>query len=144
MCNRETRLIETAYDCPELYFQRSRAFWSAARDRYGRVAKNIITNSRLSVSNTSFNTIHEGMLEGRCARIPQKSTSSAWSAAAVRADDVDLNMDLIEGRVRYRKGKKVRLAFELKIALSEANQGCFDCSGRRDGLSCEGWILPQV
>ena len=82
------------------------------------------------------------MLEGRCARIPQKSTSSARlsasSAAAVRADDVDLNMDLIEGRVRYRKGKKVRLAFEMKLALSEANQGCFDCSGRRDGLSCEG------
>ena len=81
------------------------------------------------MSNTSSYTIHEGMLEERCARIPQKSTASVWlsvsSAAGIRVDDVDLNMDLIEGRVRYRKGKKVRLAYEIKLARFKANQGCF-------------------
>ena len=53
-----------------------------------------------------------------CARISQKSTTSAWLSlvlAAGKTDYVDLNMDLIEGRVRYRKGKKVRLPFEFNL-----------------------------
>lgn len=58
------------------------------------------------------------MLEARCARIPQKSNVSALLSALPEADKTDyveLNMDLIEGRVRYRKGKKVRLALELNF-----------------------------
>lgn len=63
-------------------------------------------------------TIRGGMLvTGACA-YPRKSTSSAWLGsfrAADGRDDVALNMDVIEGRVRYRKGKKVRRTLELKL-----------------------------
>lgn len=63
-------------------------------------------------------TIRGGMLvTGACAH-PRKSTSSAWLGsfpAADSRDDVALNMDLIEGRVRYRKGKKVRRTLELNL-----------------------------
>ena len=63
-------------------------------------------------------TIRGGMLvTGACA-YPTKSTSSAWLGSFPTSDrrgDVALNMDLIEGRIRYRKGKKVRRTLELKL-----------------------------
>ena len=60
------------------------------------------------------------MLEERCARIPSnRQDHSTWLSALLPAADerdyVDLSMDLMEGRVRYRKGKKVRLAFQLQL-----------------------------
>lgn len=63
-------------------------------------------------------TIRDGMFDDCCVRISHKSTSSAWLGtfpAADKRDDVALNMDLIEGRVRYRKGKKVRCTLELEL-----------------------------
>ena len=60
------------------------------------------------------------MLEDPCARIPSnRQDHSTWLSvllpAADERDYVDLSMDLVEGRVRYRKGKKVRLAFKLQL-----------------------------
>lgn len=64
-------------------------------------------------------TIHEGMLARSLRahryqprnRLPQHGCLAVLPSAD-GIDDVALNMDLIEGRVRYRKGKKVRCSFE--------------------------------
>lgn len=68
------------------------------------------------------------MLDDFCVRISRKSTNSAWLGsfpAADSRDDFALNMDLIEGRVRYRKGKKVRRTFELILCAISALTGLF-------------------
>lgn len=80
-----------------------------------------ITNKQLSRASEQYKTDREitirgGMLADCCVRIPRKSTNSAWLGSFPAADgsnDVALNMDLIEGRVRYRKGKKVRRTSKL-------------------------------
>lgn len=106
-----------------------KAFKSKYRVRFGdifhgvpKISQQKASRSQQSqpVNNTRVSeiTIRGGMLvTGACA-YPRKSTSSAWLGsfpAADRRDDVALNMDLIEGRVRYRKGKKVSCTLDLKL-----------------------------
>lgn len=112
-----------------------KAFKSKYRVRFGdifhgvpKISQQKASRSQQSqpVNNTRVSeiTIRRGMLvTGACA-YPRKSTSSAWLGsfpASDRRDDVALNMDLIEGRVRYRKGKKVSCTLDLKYARFNAN-----------------------
>ncbi|KAL9973371.1 hypothetical protein ACROYT_G019822 [Oculina patagonica] len=63
------------------------------------------------------------MLDDFCVRISRKSTNSAWLGsfpAADRRDDFALNMDLIEGRVRYRKGKKWKVRWAVLRRVNPA------------------------
>ena len=74
------------------------------------------------------------MLKELCARTAKNPSNSAWlSILTEEVDNVVLNMDMIEGPVRYRKGKKVRHAVSVKAIRIPVNIIASACSGRLDG-----------